>query len=112
MQFKRGTAARWAELNPILDVAEPGFEYDTKRFKIGDGKTPWLELHYIGGVLHCVNTFSELPAIGDPDTMYRVISDRVIYQWNIADKKYESLSSGGSFNPNEIKLITGGKANV
>ena len=28
-RLKRGTAARWAEVNPILDQGEPGFVYDT-----------------------------------------------------------------------------------
>ena len=46
-KLKRGTAARWAEVNPILEQGEPGFVYDENRktlvgertnrvFKIGD----------------------------------------------------------------------------
>ena len=46
-QFKRGTAQRWVEVNPILKQGEPGFEYDTGKLKIGDGFTPWLALPYI-----------------------------------------------------------------
>ena len=30
--------ARWLEVNPVLKQGEPGFEYDEKRLKIGDGK--------------------------------------------------------------------------
>lgn len=45
-QFKRGTAQRWAEVNPILLNGEPGYEYDTGKLKIGDGATPWLALNY------------------------------------------------------------------
>ena len=45
-QFKRGTAQRWIEVNPILKQGEPGFEYDTGKLKIGDGFTPWLALPY------------------------------------------------------------------
>lgn len=48
-QFKRGTADRWEELNLVLAAGEPGFEVDTNRFKIGNGKTPWNELPYMGG---------------------------------------------------------------
>lgn len=44
LKFRRGTAARWAETNPILDAGEPGYETDTDRFKIGDGFTRWLDL--------------------------------------------------------------------
>ena len=46
-KLKRGTASRWAELNPILQQGEPGFVYDTNQLKIGDGITPWNELPYL-----------------------------------------------------------------
>ena len=49
-QVKRGTAARWEELNPILNPGEPGFEMDTFKLKIGNGSTPWKELPYINDV--------------------------------------------------------------
>lgn len=46
-KVKRGTAARWEELNPILNPGEPGFEMDTFKLKIGNGSTPWKELPYV-----------------------------------------------------------------
>lgn len=49
MQLRRGTAARWTEVNPVLDAGQPGFESDTHRLKIGDGSTDWNALPYIGG---------------------------------------------------------------
>ena len=49
-QVKRGTAARWEELNPILNPGEPGFEMDTFKLKIGNGSTPWKELPYVNDV--------------------------------------------------------------
>ena len=49
LQLKRGTADRWATVNPILAVGEPGFVYDDNKLKIGDGVTPWNELPYIEG---------------------------------------------------------------
>lgn len=49
MQFKRGTAARWATVNPVLASGEPGFETDTGKQKIGDGTTVWTALPYQGG---------------------------------------------------------------
>lgn len=45
-KLKRGTAARWEEVNPILEQGEPGFEYDTFKLKIGNGILPWKELPY------------------------------------------------------------------
>lgn len=47
IQFRRGTAADWAEKNPILAPGEPGYESDTNYTKIGDGVTRWLDLEYV-----------------------------------------------------------------
>ena len=47
--LKRGSAKRWAEVNPVLKQGEPGFVYDSNQLKIGDGKTPWNELPFIEG---------------------------------------------------------------
>ena len=49
-QVKRGTAARWEELNLVLNPGEPGFEIDTFKLKIGNGSTPWKELPYVNDV--------------------------------------------------------------
>lgn len=46
-QVKRGLAARWQELNLVLNPGEPGFELDTFKLKIGDGATAWNDLPYI-----------------------------------------------------------------
>lgn len=45
-QQRRGTAARWAAVNPILREGEIGLELDTRRIKFGDGITAWNELKY------------------------------------------------------------------
>ena len=112
IQFKRGTAARFVELNLVLAAGEPGFEYDTKRLKIGDGSTAWNDLPYVGNSNICiVETFAELPDVGDSDCLYKVTHTKTLYQWNTTDGNYESLSVGGSFDPSEIKIINGGNAN-
>lgn len=46
IKFRRGTSAEWESKNPILSVAETGYETDTKFFKIGDGFSHWLDLPY------------------------------------------------------------------
>ena len=46
IQFKRGLSANWIKKNPILAAGEPGFELDTGKLKIGDGKTDWKSLKY------------------------------------------------------------------
>ena len=46
IQLRRGKAAFWTDENPVLHPGEPGFETDTEKLKIGDGKTHWRELDY------------------------------------------------------------------
>ena len=48
LQFKRGTAKAFWIKNPVLLNGQPAFEYDTKRLKIGDGRTRYTALPYIG----------------------------------------------------------------
>ena len=43
---RNGTAAAWAEANPVLLKGEIGVEVDTRRFKFGDGLTSWSDLPY------------------------------------------------------------------
>lgn len=106
IQFKRGTAARWAEVNPILAVGEPGFVYGNNKLKIGDGVTPWNSLPYIEGAtgIETYSTYDALPLIGNPSTLYRVTDNKKLYQYNTATGKYESLSSG----VDNIEIIHGG----
>ena len=118
-QFKRGTAQRWIEVNPILKQGEPGFEYDTGKLKIGDGFTPWASLPYINidignqgqEEMLTVSTYDQLPKIGDENKLYRVVEDKLLYQWNFEREVYESLGAQGSFDPSIITLINGGNAN-
>lgn len=49
IQLRRGKKAFWESENPILHEGEPGYERDTRRLKIGDGVTPWLDLPYSSG---------------------------------------------------------------
>jgi hypothetical protein len=49
IQFRRGLAASWTTINPILSAGEPGVETDTGKMKIGDGSTPWVDLEYLVG---------------------------------------------------------------
>lgn len=49
-QFKRGKASTFAKKNLLLKEGEPGFELDTLKLKIGDGKTLWNDLGYINEI--------------------------------------------------------------
>jgi hypothetical protein len=50
IQFRRDTAAAWTSANPILAQGEIGYEYDTGRFKVGNGLSVWTGLAYSSGV--------------------------------------------------------------
>lgn len=45
-QFRRGSAAEWTTINPVLRSGEIGVVLDTQRFKIGNGTTSWAGLPY------------------------------------------------------------------
>jgi len=48
---RRGKAPQWAVANPVLESGELGIESDTKKLKLGDGRTAWNELAYVGGLM-------------------------------------------------------------
>jgi hypothetical protein len=50
VQFRRGTASEWSAANPILSQGEAGYEFDTGKFKIGNGALAWNSLSYSSGV--------------------------------------------------------------
>lgn len=109
-KLKRGTAARWAEVNPILEQGEPGFVYDQNRLKIGDGVTPWNSLPYIDGKREVAdyNNLSDFPEIGEVGVIYKATNELSLYQFNADTKEYEKLSSGKEID--DIKIINGGNA--
>lgn len=112
IQFKRGTASRWAELNLVLEAGQPGFATDENRLKIGDGVTAWNDLPYVGesSVVNA-STHYDFPSIGRENVIYKAESEKLLYQWNNTDLKYEVVGeaeiSGDLAN---IKIIHGGDA--
>ena len=109
-KLKRGTAARWAEVNPILQQGEPGFVYDENRLKIGDGKTAWNDLPYIDGKREVSNFdfAEEFPTVGDENMIYKAEKEQSLYQFNADTLQYEKLSDGRGID--DIKIINGGNA--
>lgn len=109
-KLKRGTAARWAEVNPVLAQGEPGFVYDMNKLKIGDGVTAWNDLPYIEGKAEVINfsSVSDFPSVGDPNAIYKAANELSLYQFNASTSAYEKLSSGMGLD--DIKIINGGNA--
>lgn len=46
LQFKRADEEYWNDTDPVLEPGEPGYNTNTKFFKIGDGVSTWSELPY------------------------------------------------------------------
>lgn len=109
-KLKRGTAARWAEVNPILAQGEPGFVYDENRLKIGDGITHWNDLPYIDGKREVSNFdyVEDFPVIGDENVIYKAEKEQSLYQFNTDTYEYEKLSDGRGID--DITIINGGNA--
>lgn len=61
-KLRRATEQEWEQVNPILDLGEPGYAYDIQRLKIGNGTDHWHDLRYIdistSEVLDLVRTLS------------------------------------------------------
>lgn len=107
IQFKRGTASRWLEIDPILAVGEPGYETDSGRLKIGDGTTKWSELLYSDEkAVVSRNSRFEFPSFGKLNTIYKDESAGTLYQY--IDGQYKILGTEGVL---DITFINGGNAN-
>lgn len=51
IRLRRGTAAQWTSVNPVLAAGEMGVETDTRKFKFGNGTSAWNALAYgVGSV--------------------------------------------------------------
>lgn len=114
IQFKRGTAARWAELNIVLEAGQPGYAIDENRLKIGDGSTPWNDLPYLGED-NVVNkeTHFDFPSVGRENVIYKAKTEKLLYQWNGTSYRYEILgemSTGGDLA--DVEVIHGGNASM
>ena len=48
--LRRDLSQNWNYNDPVLMSGEPGYEMDTRKFKMGDGQTPWSQLPYYSGI--------------------------------------------------------------
>lgn len=110
IKFKRGQSATWKAKNILLDAGEPGYEMDTNKFKVGDGKTPWNDLPYVGDH-NIVNykTHYDFPSVGNENYLYKASSEELLYQWDAEKMAYVSLGAGTSIS-DAIDFIDGGNA--
>ena len=85
-QLRRATSSEWLEKNPVLRLAEPAYEIDTYKLKIGDGETPYNDLPYINDSYepfeYIVNerTHEDFPEVGNSKTIYKAEEENSLYQ--------------------------------
>jgi hypothetical protein len=108
MQQRRGTAAEWTTIDPILAPGEIGFETDTSKFKIGDGVNAWSVLPSYGSIdsildaaPETLNTLNELAAAmnDDPDFFNSIttsITDAVATAGAYSDSLATNYDAAGS----------------
>lgn len=112
IQLRRGTTSTWTASNPILSQGEMGLEYDSSRFKIGDGVRAWNSLTYASGAIHFVD-FSEVDdvTVGNPKDGDFLQYNTATTQWiaTTTVKTLQVLSPIPSTSPTTGGLIvTGG----
>ena len=93
IQFRRGTAAEWTSVDPILAEAEMGIELDTGLFKIGTGLDPWNQLSY-GGLRGFTGSVGFAGSIGN------ISVENVLY----VSKSGDDANSGTSLNLSKLTI--------
>jgi len=73
IQIRRGTAAEWASVDPVLAGGEMGLETDTGKFKFGDGSTAWTALDY--ALADQIDDYIPLSEKGNPGGVATLNSD-------------------------------------
>ena len=66
------------------------------------------EIAEVNSGIFNAETHYDFPSVGNVNTIYKAESEKLVYQWNDTELKYEVL--GGSSTP-DINLIDGGNAN-
>jgi hypothetical protein len=111
IQLRRGTAAQWTSVNPILAQGEQGLETDTNKFKVGDGIQHWNDLPYLFGGINTgdvtIGTANGLSLIGQELSMASASSSTIgtlnDVDWNTFNNKMD-----GDTQHNELMGIQGG----
>lgn len=61
-------------------------------------------------LVYNANTHYDFPSIGDVNVIYKAQEEKLIYQWDPTELKYEVLGTPTDINIDDIELINGGDA--
>lgn len=86
--------------------------YDTDTSEYGNK----VKEVYAKGVADSKSVFNaqthyDFPSVGSVDMIYKAQTEKLIYQWNPTELKYEPLGSNVEVEVDNIELIYGGNAN-
>lgn len=68
IRLRRGTAAQWTSVNPVLASGEMGIETDTQRSKFGNGTAAWSALPYTVGDSSGIGSVEWTAVLNKPTT--------------------------------------------
>lgn len=108
IQHKRGTETEWSTANPVLAIAEIGYDTTNKLVKIGDGATHWNDLDYLGGV-DLLQAFGNNDEVSIPGIENATVIDTVVTsEWRSLkyDITMSKISSGvNKFYTTELTVL-------
>ena len=102
IQHKRGTAADWTSADPILAIAEFGYETDTGKIKLGDGSTAWSGLGYFEAIIPTYTITPDPSSVDEGNSLTFNIGGENIadgtYYWTIESNAGDFTATNGSFS--------------
>jgi hypothetical protein len=102
--LRRDTAANWATDNPILAVGETGWTTDTRRVKLGDGVTAWVDLPFAADEAAAVTGLQDQIdaivatagfAVSDDGSFSLPVPTGVGFEWLFTDDELEGPYMNG-----------------
>lgn len=128
---KKDTAANWETYNTVLLEGEFGYDTTNKKYKMGDGVTPWLDLQYgyVGEFLienenilktkkiateeyvseqssvFIAQNKSLFPSIGKEKVIYIDLEKNIAYIWKENILQYETISAEATITEDQIVPI-------
>lgn len=90
-------------------IEESGVDvpYDTDTSEYGD-----LVRQAVSNVkgVYNADTHYDFPSVGRIDVIYKAQSEKLMYQWNPTELKYEALGASVEIDVNSVETINGGNA--